>query len=121
MSLVFQEKKFILFFITGIEQPTGFAIDWISENMFVSSSRATSSHVLVCTLEGEMVATVIDNSTVEIRSLALDPIHGKLFWSSWNGDNFAINQANMDGSNQIKLSSQSEYVNLQSPQSEFIT
>ncbi|KAJ9584469.1 hypothetical protein L9F63_021194, partial [Diploptera punctata] len=102
---------------TGIEQPTGFAIDWISGNMFVSSSRTARSHILVCTLEGEMVATVVENSTVDIRSLALDPVHGKLFWSSWSEDNYAVNQANMDGTNETQLASHNEYDILQSPQS----
>ncbi|XP_069676734.1 low-density lipoprotein receptor-related protein 1 isoform X1 [Periplaneta americana] len=102
---------------TGIEQPTGFAIDWISGNMFVSSSRSTSSNILVCSLEGEMVATVVEDANFQIRSLALDPLRGKLYWSSWSGDNYMIHQAHMDGSEQIVLVSRREDDALHSPQS----
>jgi hypothetical protein len=103
--------------IAGIEQPTGFAVDWISGNMFVSSSRSISSHILVCSLEGEMVATVIEDGYFQIRSLALDPIRGKLYWSNWNGDSYSIHQSHMDGNEQKKLVSHREDETLHSPQS----
>lgn len=103
--------------IAGIEQPTGFAVDWISGNMFVSSFRSVSSHILVCSLEGEMVATVIEDGYFQIRSLALDPILGKLYWSVWNGGNYSIHQALMDGSEQKMLVSHRDDQSLHSPQS----
>ncbi|KDR21144.1 hypothetical protein L798_04073, partial [Zootermopsis nevadensis] len=102
---------------TGIEQPTGFAIDWISGNMFVSSFRSVSSHVLVCSLEGEMVATVIEGGYFQIRSLALDPVRGKLYWSDWNSDNYSIHQAHMDGNEQKMLVSHRDDQTLHCPQS----
>jgi len=106
----------LCYWITGIEQPTGFAIDWISGNMFVSSFRSTSSNILVCSLEGEMVATVIEDS-FHIRSIALDPIRGKLYWSNWSGDNYSLHQAHMDGSEQKMLVSRRDDDALHSPQS----
>jgi nidogen (entactin) len=109
---------FLFHLIAGIEQPTGFAIDWISGNMFVSSFRPVSSHILVCSLEGEMVATVIDDGYFQIRSLALDPIRGKLYWSDWNGDNYSVHQAHMDGTEQKMLVSHRDDQSLHSPQSE---
>lgn len=84
--------------------------------MFVSSFHSTNSRILVCSLEGEMVATVIEDG-FQIRSLALDPIRGKLYWSNWNGDNYSVYQARMDGSEQKMLVSRRDDETVHSPQS----
>jgi len=63
-----------------------------------------------------MVATVIEDS-FHIRSIALDPIRGKLYWSNWSGDNYSVHQAHMDGSEQKMLVSRRDDDALQSPQS----
>lgn len=66
-----------------------------------------------------MVATVIEDS-FHIRSIALDPIRGKLYWSNWSGDNYSVHQAHMDGSEQKMLVSRRDHVALHSPQSKRI-
>ncbi|XP_050433383.1 low-density lipoprotein receptor-related protein 1 isoform X2 [Adelges cooleyi] len=83
---------------TGIHQPLGFAIDWMSRNMFVAVS--TDQHSLVeenitvaktiiaCNLNGEYFTTLYssdwtdleNNKTVQLGSLAVFPEQGKLFW-----------------------------------------
>jgi hypothetical protein len=116
MRILCTHVTVVHYWIAGIEQPTGFAIDWISGNMFVSSFRSTSSSILVCSLEGEMVATVIEDG-FHIHSLALDPIRGKLYWSNWSGDNYSVHQARMDGSEEKMLVSRRDDDTLHSPQS----
>ncbi|KAG8233636.1 hypothetical protein J437_LFUL001047, partial [Ladona fulva] len=109
---------------TAIENPSGFAIDWISGNMFVSSYDGDTSYITICNLEGEYVAVILEereeevadtttvlstlqkNGFIHFRSLAVDPIRGKLFWSgSVLGGNSAqvIEMANMDGSGRKTL------------------
>jgi hypothetical protein len=66
-----------------------------------------------------MVATVIEDG-FHIRSLALDPIRGKLYWSNWSGDNYSVHQAHMDGSEQKMLVSHRDGDTLYSPQSKWI-
>lgn len=68
-------KLYILNIITlGIEQPTGLAIDWISELMFVSSSGATYNHISACNLEGEYSTVILQGDALfKVTSLAVDP------------------------------------------------
>ncbi|GLH07804.1 Vitellogenin receptor, partial [Gryllus bimaculatus] len=96
---------------------TGFAIDWISRNLFVSSAGATSNYITVSNLEGEYITPVVSEDVVQIRSLALDPLRGKLFWSHIPNDLHTIEKSNMDGSGRIVLATQRENPNLMSPQS----
>ncbi|XP_052130857.1 prolow-density lipoprotein receptor-related protein 1 isoform X2 [Frankliniella occidentalis] len=142
---------------TGIDSPTGFAIDWISRNMYVTSTGPSYNQILVCNLEGEYIITgiikipnkIFDNETVplsqnsttqpsptmsslshaefsehhdsgdsdgsvgksepsQIKSLALDPTRGKLYFSHVRGTSYIIEEANMDGSEQHVLVSKVE-------------
>jgi DNA-binding beta-propeller fold protein YncE len=43
---------------TGIEHPTGLAVDWISGNLFVTSSGASGNKISVSNLMGEYVSVV---------------------------------------------------------------
>lgn len=105
----------------GIEQPTGFAIDWISGNMFVSSWGTTYNYILVSNLEGEYISVVVGPEEVfQIRSLAVDPIRGQLYWSHMRDDQHVIEKSCMDGSQRSVLVSQREVPELVSPQSKFI-
>ena len=67
---------------TVIEHPHGFAIDWISRNMFISSQEITgAARIYVCNLRGEFIFDLIKDGLTNPRSLAVDPIRGILFWS----------------------------------------
>ncbi|XP_046386652.1 prolow-density lipoprotein receptor-related protein 1 isoform X2 [Ischnura elegans] len=124
---------------TAIDNPTGFAIDWISGNMFISSHDGDYSFITVCNLEGEYVSVILeereeildeekDDSSANVtvtttvppvkkegwthfRSLALDPVRGKLFWSGVkNGVNrvHVVEMASMDGSKRKTLHFQAD-------------
>ncbi|KAK9511107.1 hypothetical protein O3M35_005737 [Rhynocoris fuscipes] len=98
---------------TGIEHPTGFAIDWISGNMFVSSSSDGKVKISVCNEKGQFVTTIYTNDKPgvdsiwedhKILSLAVDPIRGKLYWSEKRVDVYFIKGAKMDASDLETLS-----------------
>ncbi|CAB0020575.1 unnamed protein product, partial [Nesidiocoris tenuis] len=47
---------------TGIENPQGFSIDWISKNMFVSSSSHSKINIFACNLQGEYFTNIYENN-----------------------------------------------------------
>ncbi|XP_075238130.1 LDL receptor protein 1 isoform X2 [Lycorma delicatula] len=101
---------------TGINHPTGFAVDWISENMFITSSNNDKHTIFACTLNGEFITTVFSGEEVkndshweihQIRSLAADPYKGKLYWSHIkSGGMSAIEGSYMDGSGRHVITTQ---------------
>ncbi|XP_063218358.1 prolow-density lipoprotein receptor-related protein 1 [Bacillus rossius redtenbacheri] len=103
---------------TGIEHPTGFAIDWVSSVMFVSSSGAGRNRILACNLEGEYLAAVVEGEDLlQVRSLVVDPLRGSLLWSHSRDDRHAIAISTMDGAGRRELVSRAQDHLLASPQS----
>ncbi|CAH0551681.1 unnamed protein product [Brassicogethes aeneus] len=105
----------ILIDTTGLHNPSGIAIDWISHLMFVSSA----SGITVCNLEGEYSATLIQNE--DILSIAVNPHQGFLFFiTSLNFTSANLESMLMDGSSRkiigrdLKTSSKSLTVDLDS-------
>nr|XP_042899679.1 low-density lipoprotein receptor-related protein 1 isoform X4 [Parasteatoda tepidariorum] len=85
---------------TVLENPDGFAVDWASGNLFVSSSALeTGGRIIATNLDGEYVVNIINEDLHNPRSLAVDPFEGWLYWSDHgNADvNPAIERAKMDG------------------------
>lgn len=67
---------------TGIEQPAGLAIDWISEVMFISSYGTTYNHISACNLDGEYITVIMTyDELYKVTSLAVDPTRGALYWA----------------------------------------
>ncbi|XP_055692338.1 low-density lipoprotein receptor-related protein 1 [Lutzomyia longipalpis] len=82
---------------TDIPLPVGFAIDWIGQTMFVSSGK-TEYRIVACNLHGEFV-TEIQTNLPAITSIAVDPTHGRLYWSQSSVNNtHRIMMSAMDGS-----------------------
>lgn len=47
-------------FFSGIEHPKGFAVDWVSMNLYVTSSNSNINKILVCSLKGEFISTIFE-------------------------------------------------------------
>lgn len=82
---------------TGLDHPTGLAVDWLAKNLFVGSLKG----IIVCNLNGEYSSIIVNNISVE--SIAIDPSQGKLFWVSTDKNLSQIEMSNMDGSNRSIL------------------
>ncbi|XP_035218425.1 low-density lipoprotein receptor-related protein 1-like isoform X2 [Stegodyphus dumicola] len=83
-----------------LESPTGFAVDWASQNLFVTSLGA-SKRIIASNLDGEYIVDIITTDLQNPWSLAVHPFEGLLFWSdhgTGNGDQI-IEVSCMDGSN----------------------
>lgn len=84
---------------TGLENPTGLAVDWLADLLFISSQKG----IIVCNLNGEYSSNLILNENV--KSLAVDPNINHLYWISVknNDTNATIIGSMLDGSKQIVL------------------
>ena len=84
---------------TGIDHPSGLAIDWISSLLFVSSAGSTFNHISVYNLNGEFCSIVVSGDDLfNVKSIALDPTRGSLYWSHHFETYHMIESAAMDGS-----------------------
>jgi Low-density lipoprotein receptor repeat class B len=108
---------YFILLLSAIENPTGLAIDWISGNMFISSSGTVQNQIIACNLEGEFVTKILVKDLFEVKSLALDPLRGHLYWSDVQSEKHVIEMANMDGSGRKVLASQQGYDSILAPQS----
>lgn len=83
---------------TSLHQPTGLAVDWISNLLFVSYSAG----IKVCNLYGEYTMNIIDNAT--IQSITVNPVEGRLFWIKQENPNESMLESSaMDGSSRKTL------------------
>lgn len=85
---------------TDLENLSGFAVDWISLNMYISTESSANSIILACNLKGEFV-TEIHKDLLSVLSIALDPVHGLMFWSHKKDltKTYLIERSSLDGSN----------------------
>ncbi|KAI5726754.1 hypothetical protein M8J76_007920 [Diaphorina citri] len=99
----------------GISHPSGLAIDWIAQNMFIAVSSPTQSKIVVCNLEGEYQTTILSNESNDtstlskISSIAVWPVKGKMFWSNVTKQVVTIEMAFMDGTKRETVVSQKKY------------
>ncbi|KAJ8961610.1 hypothetical protein NQ314_005912 [Rhamnusium bicolor] len=77
---------------TGLQNPSGLAVDWMSNLIFVASKTG----IIVCNLDGEYTANIFEN--VNVLSVAVDPYQGRLYWISLSNNTAAIETSAMDGS-----------------------
>jgi hypothetical protein len=87
--------------------------------MFISSSGTVQNQIIACNLEGEYVSKILTKDLFQVKSLALDPLRGKLYWTKVQSEKHVIEEANMDGSNRQILVPQNEQDSIM-PQSEFL-
>ncbi|XP_060590385.1 low-density lipoprotein receptor-related protein 1-like isoform X5 [Ruditapes philippinarum] len=86
----------------GLNNPEGFAIDWLSRNMYFSSYDLTAqtASISVATLTGSFRTELISQNIVQPKSIALHPLLGIMFFTDVNGadGSHKIYKAKMDGS-----------------------
>ncbi|XP_074039673.1 LDL receptor protein 1 [Leptinotarsa decemlineata] len=87
---------------TDLQNPSGLAVDWISQLLFVS----TKTGIMVTNLKGEFSTNLIDD--VDVLSVAIDPIQGRLFWISKENETEFIETSAMDGSARTTIVSKLE-------------
>lgn len=111
---------------TIIEHPSGFSIDWISRNLFVSSQEMNRAKIYVCNLNGEYISEIITDEIYSPQSLVVDPFEGLIIWADHGieGENnmkeSVIAMSNMAGDNITKLVTKSIDQLLYKPVSLFI-
>ncbi|ESO96765.1 hypothetical protein LOTGIDRAFT_51280, partial [Lottia gigantea] len=90
---------------SGLSNPKGFAIDYLSRNMYFSSYNKDkdSSTISVAKLNGAFRTEIISQNLKQLNSLAIHPGKGLMFWSDVGGSQHKIIKANMDGSDQRVL------------------
>ncbi|KAB0803781.1 hypothetical protein PPYR_00751 [Photinus pyralis] len=82
---------------TGIQRPSGLAVDWLSNNIFIGSPAGISA----CNLDGEYCTAIVED--VEIISLVADPARGKLYWIAVFEGNASIETSAMDASDRTVI------------------
>ncbi|CAH2009921.1 unnamed protein product [Acanthoscelides obtectus] len=98
----------------GLQKPSGLAVDWISNLLFISSETG----ILVCNLNGEFTSVLYEN--LNILSIAANPPEGQIFWINGFNDSANIEMSLMDGSGRktivagLKLQSKGLFFDLQS-------
>lgn len=102
---------------TAVEAPRGFAIDWLSNNIFVTSTSSKSKQINVATLNGEFLLPIITENVIDPLSLAVDPYGGRIFWSDIGHPHHKVYMATMTGSNMTLISSQETNEFLDHPRS----
>ena len=111
---------------TVITNPHGFAIDWIANNLFVTSMDANKGKIFVSNLNGEFISEIISEDLFNPQSLAVHPLKGLIIWSDHGFEDLedlnqnrdpVIKQAAMDGTDVKTLVSKSENKYLDQPSS----
>lgn len=93
---------------TVIENPFGFALDWISGNLFITSQE-TKPKIYVCNSNGEYIHTVISQNLSKPYSIAVDPFEGTVYYADYGSENLEpivhphVGFVKMDGTGQTVL------------------
>ncbi|KAH9498800.1 Exosome complex protein, partial [Bulinus truncatus] len=83
---------------SGLSNPSGFAIDWVSRNMYFSSYTDVEGYISVAKLDGAYRKEIYRSNTSfasKPNSIAIHPSQGIMFWSDMAGN--TIWKADMDG------------------------
>ena len=81
---LFQEKPIKEDFVTdGLNKVEGLAVDWMAHNLYWADEGLQA--IYVASLQNpKLKKTLVRQNTTNIRSLAVEPRLGFLFWSTWN-------------------------------------
>jgi len=99
----------------GLQMVNSMSLDWISNNLYIGD--ALLHRILVCSVDTDFCASIFTSNVLHVpRSLVVDPLKGKLYWSEC-GTSRKIESSNLDGSNVRTLAARN---NIQCPTSLFI-
>ncbi|XP_070183011.1 low-density lipoprotein receptor-related protein 1-like [Littorina saxatilis] len=83
---------------TGLSNPEGFAIDWLSHNMYFTSYDEEKASISVSKLDGAFRTEIFTpKKTARVNSIAIHPTTGVMFWSEIGVNQHRIMRAFMDG------------------------
>jgi low density lipoprotein receptor-related protein 5/6 len=71
------------FISDGISKVEGVAVDWVGNNLYFADEGLQTISV-ASLARPDLRRTLIREKTAHVRSLAVDPASGRLFWSNWN-------------------------------------
>ena len=104
-----------------IEAPSGLALDWMSRNLYVSSSpqhKSSPGKIFISNINGEYISILMDGSQgiISPKSLAVHPSLGILFCVDENENSEPIIfAASMDGKNKRIIASRQNDPSLSNP------
>ena len=71
------------FISVGLNKVEGLAVDWVGNNLYFADEGLQA--IFVASLkQPDLRRTLVRDRTNHVRSLAVDPASGRLFWSNWN-------------------------------------
>lgn len=83
----------------GLKGPEDVALDWVAGNLYITDSELKK--IIVCKKDGTICSVLFDRID-RPRALALDSIHGYMFWTQW-GKSAGIYLAGLDASGKETL------------------
>lgn len=86
--------------VSNLATPNGLAVDWVADNIYWTD--ADLKVIEVSRLDGSSRKTLVDEYINDIRSLAIHPKKGFLFWSDW-GEPKRLERSLLDGSNRSTI------------------
>ncbi|GFO20808.1 LOW QUALITY PROTEIN: low-density lipoprotein receptor-related protein 1 [Plakobranchus ocellatus] len=86
---------------SGLSNPSAFAIDWISRNMYFSSYTDKEASISVAKLDGAYRKEIYNRAKAKPNSIAIHPSLGLMYWSDLDGQQHKIWSAKMDGTNPV--------------------
>ncbi|KAL3854930.1 hypothetical protein ACJMK2_014165, partial [Sinanodonta woodiana] len=80
---------------SGLATTEGLAVDWVGGNIYWVESNL--DQIEVAKLDGSLRTTLVAGDMVSPRAIVVDPSHGALFWTDWDGLNPRIEGCSMSG------------------------
>lgn len=92
--------------VRDLQKPEGLAIDWIGRKLYWVDTGKNA--ISVSNLDGTQQKTIIQGiETEDLRTLAVYPENGYIFWSDW-GDEPKIERSDLSGGNRLTILNKDE-------------
>lgn len=87
---------------TDLSSVEGMALDWISHTLYFVDGIKAKIELIRTDLHygGRMRRTILNDTVLkQPRGIAVDPVHGYMFWTDWAKEKPSVNRADLDGNN----------------------